>query len=185
MKKYIVNTRLMEQILAEGLSLGGYPAGAADDPTAPYNQSEPEMIRQVDLKPEEINFELLVTDDKEFAILKNKDNNKNYILYFDKSDDEFKQFMAVPKGLVGKDDEGDDYDVDYESAIIDDKTIESYASYQNFTGHAGTGLAAYEAGLMAEIDDELKNELITMFNGFKKYGNKVNYDNFVSVLQKN
>ena len=54
---------------------GGYPAGADNDPTAPYNQEDPEPILN------HTDYEIFVFND-DLAILKNKRGNEFYLLDF-------------------------------------------------------------------------------------------------------
>lgn len=182
-KKYIINSALYEQVIKKSLDLNeNYPLGAANDPAAPYNQTEPDMYREMDLKPNEITFDNIYSDN-EFAIVEEKSTKKYYVLYLDSADDDFKQFIAVPRSYEGKDEDGDPiYDYDYENPEIDDKAIESYASYLKDGNHYGVGIDAYESGLMAEIDDELRSELIKTFEGFRKYGKHRSIDAFIDVL---
>jgi hypothetical protein len=49
-----------------------YPPGAANDPSAPWNKEDYDTDREVNLKQAEIKFEVVATDHREFAILKEK-----------------------------------------------------------------------------------------------------------------
>lgn len=183
-KKYIINTNLYEQVIRKTLDLNeNYPLGAENDPTAPYNETDVEMHRDTNLKDNEIMFDNVASND-EFAIVKDKSTQKYYIVYLDEADEDFKQFIAAPSNFDGTDEDGDPiYTYDYENAEIDDKAIVSYASYLKFGNHYGVGLEAYEKGLMAEIDNELRDELISTFEKFKQYGKHRSYDIFINVLK--
>ena len=184
-KTYLINTKLYEQVVKKTFDLSeNYPLGAANDPDAPYNEPDQHFSREMDLKPNEITFDN-VSSNGEFAIVQEKGSGKYYVVYLDETDNDLKQFIAARREYEGKDEDGDPiFSYDYENAEIDDKAIESYASFLKFGNHYGVGLNAYENGFMAEIDDELRNELIKTFEGFKKYGNQRSYEQFISVLNK-
>ena len=184
-KKYLVNSSIYEEVVRKTFQLNeDYPLGAANDPAAPYNQGDSEMYREIDLKPSEIYFDVIAVGG-EFAIVQDKTTKKYYVVYLDASDDDLKQFIAGEKIHDGKDEDGEpNYDINYENSEIDDKAITSLASYLKMGNHYGTGIDAYESGLMAEIDGDLRDELIKTFRGFEKYGKRREYEHLIDILGK-
>lgn len=147
-------------------SWGGsnYPAGAENDPSAPWNQRDPEYVRGVDLKPSDLKFEIVVSDYSETAILKNKDDGKIYAVIFDSSDDDFKDYMQVDREYIGRDEDGDyEYEYDWDNAEVDDEAIVAYASDDAKYNGLGKKLDDYFDGRVTLIDSDVAAEVIDVY----------------------
>lgn len=166
-KKYLISQDHCEKIIQEVLSTGDYPLGASTDSSAPYNEPELEYKREVIYSDDEINFDLLVTDWREFAIVAKRDKDEKYFLYMDRNDPNVQQFTEkVESSDIGK---------------IDRYVIEAYATYLFETGKVGVGTSAYDNNLLAKIDEELRNELI---HNFKSYSHSTfDYEIFIDELK--
>ena len=137
-----------------------YPAGAEMDPDAPWNRKEPDYVRAENIPAAMDKFEMIASDYSEFAILKEKESGKLYLVGFDISDPEFKDFLEVPRDFVGRDEDGDpEYDYRWEDAEIDDSAITNYATSQVKSGKKGVGLESFESAEVAEIDEELAKSM--------------------------
>jgi hypothetical protein len=137
-----------------------YPPGAESDPNAPWNREESDLVRVEQIPASKDKFEMVASDYSEFAILKEKESGKLYLVAFDTSDPEFKDFLEVPRDFVGRDEDGDpEYDYRWEDAEIDDSAITNYATSQVKSGKKGQGLYSFESGEVAEIDEELAKSM--------------------------
>jgi hypothetical protein len=144
------------QILGES----NYPEGAESDPNAPWNQEDADYVRAEQIPASKDKFEMVASDYSEFAILKEKESGKLYLVAFDISDPEFKDFLEVPRDFVGRDEDGDpEYDYRWEDAEIDDSAITNYATSQVKSGKKGVGLESFESAEVAEIDEELAKSM--------------------------
>jgi hypothetical protein len=139
---------------------GGYPAGAADDSRAPYNQPEPNMVTSI--QPKEKKIEVLAFN-REIAILK----AENQLLLFPYDHIERREFMpyaAVERRYIGRDEDGEpdfEYDEDFE---IDDEAISNYVNDNISKLKVGSGISGWENGEdLVKIDEPLKQELISLF----------------------
>ena len=142
-----------------------YPAGAEYDSSAPWNQRDPEYVRGVDLKPSEIKFEVVNSDYSAVAVLKDKSTGEIYALPFDSSDDEFKDYMAVDREYIGRDEDGDaEYEYDWDNAQVDDEAIEAFASDEVKYKGIGKGLEDFEDGKIAPMDAEVAKEVISLYD---------------------
>ena len=142
-----------------------YPAGAEYDSNAPWNQRDPEYVRGVDLKPSEIKFEVVNSDYSAVAVLKDKSTGDIYALPFDSSDDEFKDYMAVDREYIGRDEDGDaEYEYDWDNAEVDDEAIEAFASDEAKYKGIGKGLEDFEDGKIAPMDAEVAKEVISLYD---------------------
>lgn len=171
-----------------------YPAGAEHDSNAPWNQRDPEYVRGVDLKPSEIKFEVVNSDYSAVAVLKDKSTGEIYALPFDSSDDEFKDYMAVDREYIGRDEDGDaEYEYDWDNAEVDDEAIEAFASDEAKYKGIGKGLEDFEDGKIAPMDAEVAKEVISLYDydikALEKSGRhtssyyKRQYDNAKSAIE--
>jgi hypothetical protein len=141
---------------------GGYPAGAADDPRAPYNQPRPDVR-----KGEKIdgNFDIIYYN-REIAIFKDANDDKYVFYYYDVDKDDFSPYADIEREFIGKDEDGDpmyDYDEDWE---VDENAIESYLNDNIDSLKLGSGLDDYEMGSdFVKIDAELAGDLVNTFEG--------------------
>lgn len=140
-----------------------YPAGAKDDPTAPYNQKDPDMskpdkAKQILFTPVAYNGELIIMKDP---------NGELYAFYhwvLDKED--WLPYASVERTYTGKDEDGEpDYDYDFDSAKKDAEVITHYVNDNLDTISKGEGLDAWENGVdLVKIDEPLKQDLLQTFD---------------------
>ncbi len=139
----------------------GYPAGAAHDSSAPWNQSDsiaPASAPEIKLEPVAFNPEVIVLKDPEGGL---------YVFYYDNVDKkDFMQYASVPRSYVGKDDEGQpDYEYDFDKAEINSEVVGHYVNDNLDKLTKGEGLDAYESGVdLVKIDEPLKKELATLYD---------------------
>lgn len=166
--------------ITEGES-GWYPAGTEFDPRAPWNQSDGDSIRGVDLKPGEIKFDLIGSDFSELALLKKKDDGKIYAMMFDPSSDEFRDYMEVEREFVGRDEDGDpEFEYYWDNAEVDDDAILGYASDKVKADGLGAGMDDFESDLISLIDLEIADLFLSVFNKYKlDMENKGNHTSFM------
>ncbi len=145
-------------------SWSNVPAGSESDPRAPWNQKDPEFIRGIDLKSTDLKFDIIHSDYSEVALLKKKDDGKIYALYFDPTDENFRDYMQVDREYIGKDEDGfPEYEYDWDDVEVDDKAIISYASEDAKYNGLGKGLSDYEEGKVTLINSEIAEEIINMY----------------------
>ena len=140
-----------------------YPAGAKDDPRAPYNQKEPDMTKADKAKkilftPVAYNGELIIMKDPQGEL---------YAFYhwgLDKED--WLPYASVERTYVGKDEDGNpDYDYDTDSAEKDAEVITHYVNDNLESLSKGEGLDAWENGVdLVKIDEPLKQDLLQTFD---------------------
>lgn len=152
LKEMIGSDKLME--------LDNYPAGAEFDPRAPYNQPEPSYTKPT--QPSQTSFEIVAMG-PELAILKGQDGL--YVFYhYDLGEKELGEYSEIEQYYVGRDEDGDP---EYEYGEFE-KTSEGLENYINDNlGNlsTGEGLAAFEEGVeLVKIDDELKNDILSMYD---------------------
>jgi len=140
----------------------GYPMGSEFDPSAPWNQKDPEVSRSSEINPAEIRFDLVAWDDNENALLKEKTTGKMYAIYIDTLDDEFREFVEIPREYIGKDEEGfaDYEDDEFDPQYIDDIALVSYATEQAKKNGIGRGMDGWEDGKVSEMDEELASDIL-------------------------
>jgi hypothetical protein len=136
------------------------PAGAENDPNAPWNQNanytNPKEPKKMVLK--------VVAFNRDMVILKDAEGNlyEFYYEHLDKND--FFEYAEVEYTSVGRDEDGFpeyEYDEDFE---IDKNTVERYVNDNLANLSKGTGIEAYEDGVdLIKIDEPLKNELLQMY----------------------
>jgi hypothetical protein len=133
-----------------------YPMGAKDDPNAPYNQEDPKRGRV-----SETNFfNLLYSDDREFAILKGNDG-KVYVFFIDAVDEEeFAEYADREVIPHGKDEDGMP-DFEYGEWELNGEMVENYVNDNFGPEDAGKGLEDWEDGaILSVIDEPLKKDLM-------------------------
>lgn len=140
-----------------------YPAGAKDDPAAPYNQKDPDMstpdkAKKIVFTPVAYNGEIIIMKDP---------NGELYAFYhwaLDKED--WLPYASVERTYTGKDEDGQpDYDYDFDSAEKDAEVITHYVNDNLDSLSKGEGLEAWENGdSLVKIDEPLKKELLSLFD---------------------
>lgn len=144
----------------------GYPAGAASDSNAPWNQQDPTLSTPIKSKNVILT---VVAYNREIAILKDKENNL-YAFYYDNVDkDTLKQYASREMTYLGNDEDGDaDYDYGDEFDI-DDEVISNYINDNLGSLTKGEGPDDYEQGKdIVKIDEPLKTELMGLYDKDKQ-----------------
>jgi hypothetical protein len=161
MKNFI---KPFQTFVNENRESGYYPAGTEFDPSAPWNQTDPDVERENDWidgrgAKDRVKFSLVEADYREFAILKHLENGELYIAYL--AGDEIEEYMPKAKQYVGRDEDGD-ADYEYEDLEMDDAAIIAMAS--DYESEAGNGMESWDnAEVLVKIDDELRRMLIDDF----------------------
>ncbi|MEK6829534.1 MAG: hypothetical protein AABY15_05400 [Nanoarchaeota archaeon] len=157
-----------------------YPLGAAQDPSAPWNQVD--NIKQGDVA-ENIIYSLIWTDSSEFAVFKDAQGNK-YLFYLgavDKSD--LEPYADREEEYMGRDEDGDPI-VDYGEWEITDDVVENYVNDNLSSLQIGKGLSDYENGFdLIMIDEELRMDLMDLTRFFKDENRKAGFINAISGAQ--
>lgn len=150
---------------------GGYPAGAEYDPSAPWNQEDPDYREGEKV---EGNYEVIGYN-TEVAILKDKKGNLFAFYYYDVDNSELEPYADVEREYVGKDEDGmPDYDY-ADEFDIDEDVISSYVNDNIDSMSVGKGLDDFESGAdLALIDDELKNDLLSVYSDLEGVLNNTN-----------
>jgi len=150
---------------------GDYPAGAEYDPSAPWNQKDPDYREgeRVEGDYEVIGY------NGEVAILKNKKGNLFAFHYYDMDNSEFEPYADIEREYVGKDEDGmPDYDY-ADEFDIDEDVIASYVNDNIDSMSVGQGLDDFESGVdLALIDGELKNDLLSVYSDLEGVLNNTN-----------
>ena len=147
-----------------------YAPGSAYDPNAPWNKEDYDTDREVNLKPAEIKFEVVATDHREFAILKEKATGKMFMVGFEPSEmEEYVEYERIP---VGRDEDGIEYE--YEYMEPDDYAIEAFATDKARNEGTGKGLSDFESSKVAEIDMELAKD---MYDSLVQFLDKYSFSN--------
>lgn len=170
-----------------------YAPGTEYDPNAPWNQgnanyTEPKTPKNIQL--------MVITYNREMAILKSKDGNL-YVFYYDHiNKNDFSDYAEVEKTYVGKDEDGYpeyDYNDDFE---VDGDVIERYVNDNLSNLSKGEGMDAFEKGVdLVKIDESLKNELLSLYGNNKEivtslsrlneYTDPVEFKRLMGNLSKN
>lgn len=134
------------------------PMGAEYDSNAPYNEKEPKQ----GLRADQGDFDLLYSDDKEFALFKGRDD-KFYVYYIPSAEnDEYAEYADREEIVHGKDEDGF-ADVELGEWEMDDYIVENYVNDHFSLEDAGKGYADWENGApISIIDQELKQELMSL-----------------------
>jgi hypothetical protein len=152
------------------------PPGAEMDPSAPWNQPDYETERKSDVKQSNLKYKVIASDYTEHAIVEEKGTGKLSVIFFDPSEDDFRDYMEVPYQMVGRDEDGDpEYEYFYDEAEVDDKAIEAFAS-ELPVDKKGKGLDFYESyfNSLTEIDEELAQHLLDEFDSSIRFYMKSN-----------
>jgi len=145
-------------------SFSNYPMGAANDPNAPWNQSDADTIRGIEIDSSKMRFDLLYSDYSEIAVLKDKKTGSLYALAFDSYDDDFKDYMEVSREYIGKDEDGfPEYEYDWSNAELDDDAIEGYVDDKVDAEGTGSGISDFEDGKVSLMDPEVAKEVEDFF----------------------
>ena len=147
----------IEKMLKEN---GGYPAGAANDPSAPYNQNQ-KMSKPSRAKEQHVK---LVWFDDEDALFTGEGGK--FILSIEKFDRQvFEPYVEREETDNYKDEEGDYYTEYSDDWEIDGNAVEQFTNdnYNDLT--KGVGVDAFESEdiELVQIDAELGNYLIEYF----------------------
>lgn len=138
----------------------GYPAGAANDPRAPYNQSDPQMS-----KPEQPKYDKfdVIAVGKEIVIMKAKDGKLFSYYFLDLDRDELEPYAEREVIDVEKDEDGY-YNVYDDNWEIDGETIERYVNDNLDYIKVGTTPEEWEDGdKIALITPEIKQEILNIW----------------------
>jgi len=148
----------------ESWGSGYYPAGAENDPSAPWNQRDPEYVRGIDMKPGDIKFEVVNSDYREIAVLKDKAEGKFYAMAFDSTEDDFRDYLAVDREYIGRDEDGDpEYEYAWDNVEVDDEAIETYATDKASSEGLGKSLNDFEDGKISLVTPEVAEEVISFY----------------------
>lgn len=131
-----------------------YPAGAANDSNAPWNQKEPTMSSPN--QPQSIEFEVIFFDGEHAFLVK---DGKKYVYHVDSAERDDYADYAEREGETDYDEDGPymSYSGDFE---IDGEVIERFINDNLGNLSFGKGLDDYEAGMdVVEIDRELRYDL--------------------------
>jgi len=139
-----------------------YPAGAANDSNAPWNQTD--SNRTSPMKPKHIILHVIAYNG-EIALLKSADGTL-YVFFYQNVDKKvLKNYASVEMTHVGKDEDGNpdyDYGDDFD---IDDQVFTNYVNDNLDKLSKGEGVNDYEQGIdIIKIDDGLKNELMSLYD---------------------
>ena len=136
-----------------------YPAGAQNDPNAPWNREEPKVVRGE--RPSKKFVEIKYSN-SEIAIFKDLNSGELYVFYYGDIDPKSFEQYAERQGFT--DPEGDiEY---YDGFEVDDNTLENYVN-DNFPRLSkGEGVEDFESGKtdLVLINEELKDELLHLYD---------------------
>lgn len=150
---------------------GDYPAGAEYDPSAPWNQKDPDYREGERVEGD---YET-VSHNGEVAILKNKKGNLFVFYYHNMDDSEFEPYADIEREYVGKDEDGMPDYVYADEFDIDEDVIASYVNDNIDSMSVGQGLDDFESGVdLALIDGELKNDLLSVYSDLEGVLNNTN-----------
>ena len=116
------------------------------------------------MKPGDIKFEVVNSDYSEIAVLKDKTEGKFYAMAFDSRDDDFKDYLAVDREYIGRDEDGDpEYEYDWDNVEVDDEAIEAYATDKASSEGLGKSLSDFEDGKISLLTPEVAEEVIDFY----------------------
>lgn len=140
----------------------GYPMGAANDPRAPYNQTD--ASRMVPTTPNTSILQELYTN-SEMSILVGKDGKKFLFTFDHIPKEEFVEYSDVEYS-TSKGEDGDvDYEIDYDTLDIDGEVIERYVNDNFKEIQKGSGIEGLDDGMdLNLIDDTLANKILSIWN---------------------
>jgi len=140
-----------------------YPAGADNDPSAPWNQKDQDTTKANVAKEPKL---VPVVYNREITILKDPSGGL-YVFYNDSVDkQEYMEYASVPRHYLGKDEDGEpEYDYDFDDVEIDGEVVGHYVNNNLANLSKGEGVDAYEQGTdLVKIDDGLKQELLSLYD---------------------
>lgn len=146
-----------------GLAEDNYPAGANEDPNAPWNEKPQDMTTPN--KPKEAKL-TPVAYNSEITLLKDPAGDL-YVFYNDSVErKDYMEYASVPRHYVGKDEDGQpDYDYDFDAAEIDGDVVAHYVNDNLASIPKGEGLDSWESGTdLSKVDDALKQELLSLYD---------------------
>jgi len=137
---------------------GGYPAGAANHPSAPYNEPRTNKTNPIKSTGE---YKAIAMNN-EIIILKNKTNDL-FVFYYEGIDKkELEDYASRDKTHIGTADGEPDFE--YGDFDIDSDVIESYINNNLNKLKLGNGFDDwYGDAQLVKIDDSLKNELLNFY----------------------
>jgi hypothetical protein len=153
-----------------------YPMGAAQDPSAPWNQVEP----VAKLKANEHVFNLLFWHQENAFFEK---GGKYYVFNVDSVDKgDYSEYASRDEFYGGRDEDGMP-NVDYGDWEIDSNVIDNYVNdnYGNLT--YGHGFSDYENGVqMVEVDQALLNDLMSTANYINNDADRASYISAIETM---
>ncbi len=153
-----------------------YPMGAENDPSAPWNQEDNTRSGE---RAGDIKYELIWTDEKEFAFFKCPEGV--CVMNIDSIDrSELEPYADREKSYLGKDEDGL-ADVEYGDWEINGDVIENYVNDNLDSLSKGKGFDDYETGEydLVMLDDEIRRDLMSMAKYIK---GDVRRESFINVL---
>lgn len=160
-----LSTLLPTQLPAKPVEVAedNYPAGAKDDPSAPWNQKDPEMTTPE--KAKEIKLTPITYND-ELVVLKDPQGQLYAFYHWSLETNDWLPYASVERTYVGRDEEGEpDYDYDYESAEKDADVIANYVNDNLASLSKGEGLDDWESGVdLVKLDEPLKQDLLRTYD---------------------
>jgi len=156
-KEAIANT--LNEMLTPITEDGGYPAGAENDPNAPWNRKEPKVVRGE--RPNKKFVEIKYSN-PEIAIFKELSTNELYVFYYGDIDTKVLEPYAERQGFT--DPEGDiEY---YDDFDVNDDVLENYVNDNFQKLSKGQGVGDFESGNtdLVIINEELKDELLHLYD---------------------
>lgn len=156
-----------------------YPAGAASDPSAPWNQEEPRYSGGMQAGDKEFKI-AWYKDNAGFALFNDAQGNL-YALAGNFDEDEMGDYGHREQFDAGQDEDGfADYEYgDYE---VDEDAVENYVNGEIDAIGIGKGMGDHEDGKLALVDDELRQELLGMVGFYTEKEPKV-ADSLARILQ--
>lgn len=155
---------MQRKLNSKVITESNYPAGAENDPNAPWNRSEPKYSSPI--VPKVAEYTTVGFFPGELAILQNPKGEK-YAFYFNHlSSNDFAPYAEIEKTYVGKDEDGEpefDYSDDWE---VDQHVVDNYVNDNAQHLSKGEGIVGWEDGIdLVKIDDALKNEILRTYGG--------------------
>jgi len=157
-----------------------YPAGAQNDPSAPWNQEDPKYSGGE--KADEIKFKVVWYKDNAGTTLFKDGKGNLYALASDFSDEAMKDYGSREMTDVGQDEDGF-ADYEYGELEIDEEAVENYVNANIDSIGVGKGLSDHEQGMLALVDDEVMEDVMGLANFYIKRGNEETGKELKQVLQ--
>lgn len=159
MERYVnALTEMIGQDMSENSNL---PAGAENDPRAPWNQND----NFTNPRTSKNKLLSVVAMNSEIAILTDKQGGLYAFYYYDLDNSDLSDYASIEITGSYRDEDGDvsyDYADDFE---IDEDVIENYVNDNLDIITKGEGLDAWENGdLLVKIDKDLKDDLLRMYD---------------------